>query len=716
MSDTIKNVRLKDRTGNILHPEISVDMELNILSDKPIANKTVTKVSNSIGFLSFDTEDDKNTYLSNDNFKHGQMCVLDNKKYVAGEKLVTEHTEQITIETGNKKIYSASGELLSELTRWTKIPKYTNQFNMTYSNGPDSVTSTLCLCKLREDGNFELTSEILYGMRGVNGTASQDIEITDNEATYMSLDTSIQSNSTFTVGDHYINAWLEYQENNITVDTELNDTSENPVQNKVVKAALDAAYNPTNKEDLNKIGHDEKGNLTYNEVVVGGNSITVDSELSDTSENPVQNKVINAKLDEVFQSVSNGKNLLETAITDMGGTVSKAGDIATYNEIKKGLSTLSLTQANLFVQENEPETKYGLWLKTSNSYDDIIDIKSSGDTITYTKMTNIPYSFKSGSAVAIGNDIYILGGSDNIRKYNYKYDTTTDTYTQMTNIPYEFYNGSATSIGTDIYILGSDLYNTSYAKNNYKYDTLTDTYTRRAYIPYNFSYGSSVSIGTDIYLLGGSAYKKYNYKYDTTTNTYTKMTDIPYDFSSGSAVAIGSDIYLLGWTSDGKYDTTTNTYTKMTDIPYTFNQGSATSIGTDIYILGSGYNTNSVYPYTKYNYKYNILSDTYIKMTDLPYGFYKGNIATVNNKIYMLGGEVSLNYNYRIDFTILDKNSIIFLNADMPIKHKTKMFNTPYGVLNYINFDSVIMTDENGNNANVEVYIGNGTEWTKISA
>ena len=49
-------------------------------------------------------------------------------------------------------------------------------------------------------------------------------------------------------------------------------------------------------------------------------------------------------------------------------------------------------------------------------------------------------------------------------------------------------------------------------------------------------------------------------------------------------------------------------------------------------------------------------------MTDLPYGFYKGNIATVNNKIYMLGGEVSLNYNYRIDINILDKNSI-YLNA-----------------------------------------------------
>ena len=50
----------------------------------------------------------------------------------------------------------------------------------------------------------------------------------------------------------------------------------------------------------------------------------------------------------------------------------------------------------------------------------------------------------------------------------------------------------------------------------------------------------------------------------------------------------------------------------------------------------------------------------------------------------------------------------------MPYKYRTKMFNTPYGVLNYQHFEGVIMTDENGNNANVEVYIGNGTEWNKI--
>lgn len=50
----------------------------------------------------------------------------------------------------------------------------------------------------------------------------------------------------------------------------------------------------------------------------GGSTITIDSELSLESTNPVQNKVITAKLDEVFQSVSDGKSKVAAAITDKG--------------------------------------------------------------------------------------------------------------------------------------------------------------------------------------------------------------------------------------------------------------------------------------------------------------------------------------------------------------------------------------------------------------
>ena len=58
---------------------------------------------------------------------------------------------------------------------------------------------------------------------------------------------------------------------------------------------------------------------------------------------------------------------------------------------------------------------------------------TSGDTkmdITteekYTQNKDIPYEFSRSSAVAIGNNIYLLGsGNNNYRNYNYKYGLTT---------------------------------------------------------------------------------------------------------------------------------------------------------------------------------------------------------------------------------------------------------------------------------------------------
>lgn len=101
----------------------------------------------------------------------------------------------------------------------------------------------------------------------------------------------------------------------ITVDTELSSTSTNPVQNKVIYEALDNklgknsfAYGAlrdaegnfitrTYVRSVNGVKPDIGGNVTIN-VSGGGSSITVDAELSETSINPVQNKVIKGALDD----------------------------------------------------------------------------------------------------------------------------------------------------------------------------------------------------------------------------------------------------------------------------------------------------------------------------------------------------------------------------------------------------------------------------------
>lgn len=116
----------------------------------------------------------------------------------------------------------------------------------------------------------------------------------------------------------------------VDVDNALSATSTNPVQNKVVKAALDgkagtavattAANGLMSKADKTKLNDIERGankttidsamsgssvNPVQNKVikqyiddkVAAGSNITVDAELSATSTNPVQNKAVKAAID-----------------------------------------------------------------------------------------------------------------------------------------------------------------------------------------------------------------------------------------------------------------------------------------------------------------------------------------------------------------------------------------------------------------------------------
>lgn len=89
----------------------------------------------------------------------------------------------------------------------------------------------------------------------------------------------------------------------ITVDTAMSSTSTNPVQNKVINSVLnnkqDKLNSGTNIKTINNQSILGSGNIN----IEGGSNITVDSVVSASSTNPVQNKVIKAYVDNAVQNV-----------------------------------------------------------------------------------------------------------------------------------------------------------------------------------------------------------------------------------------------------------------------------------------------------------------------------------------------------------------------------------------------------------------------------
>ena len=162
----------------------------------------------------------------------------------------------------------------------------------------------------------------------------------------------------------------------ITFDTELSNTSENAVQNKVITNALKEylkstdAYNPSNKDILALLSKDDSGNLLFNGKSINsgsssGTNISVDSALSETSENAIQNKVVTQALKEYLKSKDaynpSNKNVLN-AFSDNDG------------ELKYGELTL-LTSAIVdgLISESDADAKY---LAQSNMETDALDLST----------------------------------------------------------------------------------------------------------------------------------------------------------------------------------------------------------------------------------------------------------------------------------------------------------------------------------------------------
>lgn len=103
----------------------------------------------------------------------------------------------------------------------------------------------------------------------------------------------------------YSNASIELPA--LAVDDTLSETSTNPVQNKVITLALSEKVDKEVGKTLTSNDFTNELKDKLDNIEVGANKTTIDTELSDTSNNPVENKVISVALgDKVTIPDTNG--------------------------------------------------------------------------------------------------------------------------------------------------------------------------------------------------------------------------------------------------------------------------------------------------------------------------------------------------------------------------------------------------------------------------
>ena len=122
----------------------------------------------------------------------------------------------------------------------------------------------------------------------------------------------------------------------VTVDDTLSGTSENPVQNKVIKAALDGKVDAVEGKVLSDNNYTDTEKLKLAGIAAGANKTTVDSSLSATSANPVRNSVVTNELNTKADKVT------EVTVAT-GGAVSQTLEAGKWYHFTGALTGLTIT-------------------------------------------------------------------------------------------------------------------------------------------------------------------------------------------------------------------------------------------------------------------------------------------------------------------------------------------------------------------------------------
>lgn len=151
------------------------------------------------------------------------------------------------------------------------------------------------------------SASVLGGVKqGANVTIALDGTLSATDTTYAEATTSAAG--LMSAADKTKLEGIETGATATTVDSALSSTSENPVQNKVINTALAGKVDAVSGKGLSSNDFTDAEKTKLAGIAEGATAVTVDSSLSGSSENPVQNKVINAALAGKVDTVS-GKGL-----------------------------------------------------------------------------------------------------------------------------------------------------------------------------------------------------------------------------------------------------------------------------------------------------------------------------------------------------------------------------------------------------------------------
>lgn len=444
---------------------------------------------------------------------------------------------------------------------------------------------------------------------------------------------------------------------------------------------------------------------------------------------------------ENLEYLNETKGIIKQAIIDKGVEISadtpfreyadKISDITTGEDLEAELSAQEQViqqmktalenktaggkvKLNVYAQTTEPTNKDGIWLQTDKQIDNYIAVDSIninegwGDVISY-----MPYSFCDGTAILVGDYIYIFGFWSNWNKA-YKYNIITKEYSPLSDTPVSTRDAKCAFYNNGIYIFCNN-------KNIYYYDIENNTYRALDVV-------CPITVSNLFCYDDNYAYMGYDgklYKFDLHNQTFTLISStIGFDYMYGQ-IYNNHIYYIVKFRQTGIYKVNLSTGVTtqlLSTLPSPISSSTLISpsvcIYNDILYIFSPYYDGSS---SNKCYKYNISTNTLTQLTDGPEYYNYAPSFVYNGNIWIIGGSRGTSnvsnkirqYNIAFDYEG-DKDNICFVTQKSGTYSTTLIPIENFIGLKYKFNNVYYYTIENGLDDTIPTYYGDGIQWIKF--
>lgn len=240
-----------------------------------------------------------------------------------------------------------------------------------------------------------------------------------------------------------------------------------------------------------------------------------------------------------------------------------------------------------------------------------------------------------GTAVSCDNSIYFMEANLETSKV-YEYSSKNDDWKQIAIMNTQGWNVNLAEIEGIIYAIGGD----PFRDRIESYDPLKNKWNVLSPMPTARQHSNCCVVNNRIYVVGGittwTNNTDKNEMYDPRTDSWQTLSPLPMLCGNPIIASVNNDIYALCGNILWMYDTLTDKWETKKNCPAWVSTMFGCAVINNKIIIVSGQNKEE--KAVSSVYIYNTTNNIWVKSTDLPKPRQLGGIATLKDKIYIIGG------------------------------------------------------------------------------